>query len=86
MLDQILEVMHRKRFKLPIPHLLSRCQAAFLEFLYPRLLRKASPLNRDQLIMLEEGNTGNGQPADQLFGLRHAGFREGIARYLSNPR
>jgi len=77
--------MHRKRFKLPIPQIIARCQAAFLEFLYPRLFRKASPLNRDQLIMLEEGNTGNGQSADRLFGLRHLAFREGFARYLIRP-
>ena len=84
LLDTILQVMHRKRLKLRIPNSLARFQAAILEFVYPRLLRKAAPLNRDQLIMLDEGNTGDCEPANRLFGLIHPSFHEGIAKYLAS--
>jgi len=81
-LDSILEVTRRKRFKLRLPTGLAWAQAALLEQLYPRLLRRAPPLNRDQLIMLGEDNLGDPAAANALFGLRHASFREGIAQYL----
>jgi NADH dehydrogenase len=81
-LDLILEVTGRKRLKLRVPMWLARCQAAFLEFVFPRLLGRAPPLNRDQLIMLQEDNVGNPRPAMELFGLRPSSFRKGIARYL----
>jgi len=82
LIDQILEVMQRKRMKLHVPAGLARCQAALLEFIFPQLLRKAPPLNRDQLIMLQEDNVGNAERANELFGLKAASFREGIRRYL----
>jgi NADH dehydrogenase len=81
-IDQILAVMKRRRFKVHIPSALARFQAGFLEVLFPRVLRKAAPLNRDQLIMLQEDNVGNAQPANELFGLKPVPFREGIGRYL----
>jgi hypothetical protein len=68
--------------KLQVPPGLARCQAVLLEFLFRRLLRKASPLNRDQLIMLQEDNVGNPQPANELLGLMPVPVREGIAEYL----
>jgi len=76
------DVLHRKRWKLRVPSWLARCQATSLELLYPHLLRRAPPLNRDQLVMLQEGNLGDARPANELFGLRSVSFREGIARYL----
>ncbi len=82
MLDQILVVMGRKRWKLRLPLGLAWCQAVFLEFIFPWLLRKAPPFNRDQLIMLEEDNAGDPRGAERLFGLEPVLFREGIARYL----
>jgi NADH dehydrogenase len=81
-LDTILAVTGRKRAKLRIPIGVARFQATVLEFYCARLLGQPPPLNRDQLIMLEEGNVGNGQPANELFGLEAVGFREGISRYL----
>ncbi|PYK98025.1 MAG: hypothetical protein DME19_14010, partial [Verrucomicrobia bacterium] len=83
LLDLILEVRGRKRMKLHVPWPLARCQAAFLEFVFPRLLGRAPPLNRDQLIMLQEDNVGDPKPAMELFGLKPTSFREGIARYLT---
>jgi NADH dehydrogenase len=82
MLDQIIAVIGRKRWKVHVPLSVARAQAALLEWFFPRVLRKPPPLNRDQLIMLEEGNTGAPRAADQLFGLIHPKFKEGIARYL----
>ncbi len=84
-LDHIQAVLRRRRWKLRVPLGVARCQAALLEFVWGRLFGKPPPLNRDQLIMLQEGNTGNPQPANELFGLNPIPFREGIARYLSGP-
>ena len=84
--DEICAVLGRKRLKLRLPLALARSQAAFLEFIFPRLFRKPAPLNRDQLIMLHEDNPGNPQPANDLFGLKAASFRAGIARYLKTGR
>jgi NADH dehydrogenase len=81
-LDAILTATDRHRLKLRMPLALARCQAAFLEFVFPRLLGKAPPLNRDQLIMLQEDNLGDAAPANELFGLQQAGFLEGIGRYV----
>ncbi len=87
MLDRILAVMGRKRLKVRVPLWLARCQAACLEFIFPRLLRKAPPLNRDQLIMLQEDNVGNPAPANGLFDLAHVPFDQGIALVLTpHPR
>jgi uncharacterized protein YbjT (DUF2867 family) len=86
LLDHIQTVLHRKRWKLRMPLGLARCQAAFLEFVCARLLGKSPPFNRDQLIMLQEDNVGNAQPANELFGLKPPPFREGIARYLSSQQ
>ena len=57
--DRIQDVLGKRRLKLHVPRSLARCQAAFLEFVFPYLLRKAPPLNRDQLQMLQEDNVGN---------------------------
>jgi NADH dehydrogenase len=82
-IDATLAAMRRKRLKVHLPAFLARCQAAFLEFVCPRLLGKAPPLNRDQLIMLEEDNVGDPQPANVLFGLQDAPFQEAIREVLS---
>ena len=82
-LDLILEVTARRRIKLHLPLWLARCQAAFLELVFPRLLGQAPPFNRDQLIMLQEDNVGDPRPAMELFGLKPTSFREEIARYLA---
>ena len=82
-LDLILETLGRRRFKLRLPLWLARIPAGLLEFVFPRLLGRAPPLNRDQLIMLQEDNVGDPKPAMELFGLKPRSFREGIARYLA---
>jgi NADH dehydrogenase len=77
-IDQITEVMGRTRLKLHVAQPLARCQAALFEFVFSAFFRKAPPLNRDQLIMLQEDNVGNLEPANTLFGLKQKRFREGI--------
>ena len=81
-LRAILAATGRKRFLVRVPLGVARVQAACLEWLYPVLLHRAPPLNRDQLILLQEDNLGDAGPANTLFGLRHASFAAGIARYL----
>jgi hypothetical protein len=74
----------RKRLKVRVPAALARCQATFLEFVFPHLLRKAPPLNRDQLTMLGEDNVGDPRPANEMFGLQQPQFRQGIAGYVKD--
>ncbi len=81
-IDRILDVLGRRRLKVRVPFGLARCQAALLELVFRRLLRKAPPLNRDQLLMLQEDNVGNPQRANEVFGLQPVPLREGIGRYL----
>lgn len=85
MLDQILEVMGRKRLKLHLPLGVARAQAWALEILFGQVFGQAPPLNRDQLLMLQEDNVGDPGPANELFGITPVPFRQGIARYL-RPR
>jgi NADH dehydrogenase len=84
--ERIQTVLGKRRLKLQIPLSLVRCQAIFLEFVFRRVLRKASPLNRDQLLMLQEDNVGNPQPANELFRLQPIPLREGIEGYVIRPR
>lgn len=85
LLDVILAVAGRKRIKVHVPLPLARCLAGFLEFVCPRWLRLAPPLNRDQLLMLQEDSVGDPRPANELLGLSPTRFREGIAAYLAVP-
>jgi NADH dehydrogenase len=69
-LRAILAATHRKRLIVRVPIRLARVLAASLEFVYPRLLRKGPPLNRDQLLMLQEDNAGEPRRTVEMFGLR----------------
>jgi NADH dehydrogenase len=82
MLDEILAALGRKRMKLHVPLGIARFQAAMLEWVFPKLLRRPPPLNRDQITMLQEDSVGNSQKAIALFGLKQTRFREGICAYL----
>ena len=82
MVDCVQRVLQRRRWKLQVPSWLTRVQAALLEWIYPHLFRRAPPLNRDQLIMLEEDNLGGPGPANQLLGLSPPRLEEGIRTYL----
>jgi len=82
LIAQILESLGRKRLKIHIPMGIAQAQAGVLEWTFPKLLRRAPPLNRDQLIMLQEDNVGESAKATELFNLPSVRFREGIGKYL----
>jgi NADH dehydrogenase len=79
-LDTILAVCGRRRLKLYLPLWLARAQATVFEAVFPSLLGLAPPLNRDQILMLEEDNVGDPEPADTAFHLVHEPFRRGLER------
>ena len=81
-LDAILAATGRRRMKLHIPLQVARLQAAVMEAVFPRVFRRPSPLNRDQLLMLSEDNIGDPVPASLMFRYRPTGFRAGIGRLL----
>jgi NADH dehydrogenase len=81
---EILAVLDRRRMLIHIPEPIARGQAAIIERVFPLLLRRAPPFNRDQLLMLREDNIGDGAPANALFGLQHSTFREGLQAYLGS--
>jgi NADH dehydrogenase len=80
-LDTIMRVTGRRRCKVHIPLPVARAQASLLELVYG-WLGFPPPLNRDQLIMLQEDNAGNPEPAKTLFGLTEVSFEAGIRKYL----
>lgn len=84
--EAVLHVTNRRRLKLPLPFAVANLQAAVAEILFAKLLRKPPPLNRDQVTMLRTDNVSETHQADELFGLRHERFADGIARYLSGCR
>jgi len=84
-LDAILAVTGRRRLKIHVPLALARIQARLLEGIFPPLFGRAAPLNRDQLLMLQEDNVGDPRPANELFRLPVEPFRDGLARYLKRP-
>lgn len=82
-LDALLKAKHRRRFIVRVPARVAKAQAAFLEVLFGGILRTPPPLNRDQLIMLDEGNVGDASAADSLFGLSHPPFEKALEDQLS---
>jgi NADH dehydrogenase len=65
-LRRILAARSRSRWVVSVPWPVARLQARIMEWAFPTLLRRASPLNRDQLLMLHEDNVGDPAPALQL--------------------
>ncbi len=82
LLELILAALGRSRRLLRLPLPLARCQAAVLEAVFPTLFGAAPPLNRDQIVMLQEDNVGDPRPASQLLGFDPIPFRQGLARFL----
>jgi NADH dehydrogenase len=85
-LQIILQVTGRERQIVHVPLGLARKLAAFLEFYYRVTAKGVPPLNRDQLLMLQEDNLGDCQWTAELFELRQVSFAEGIAAYLNEKR
>lgn len=82
LLREILAALGRRRLLVPVPWALAWWQARVLEWVWPNLFRQPAPLNRAQILMLQEDNVGDAGPANALFGLRHRPFREGVRAYL----
>ena len=74
-LETVLLAQRRGRLILNVPISMARIQARILETLWPLILRRPSPLNRDQILMLQEDNVGDGTAADAAFGLVHPRLR-----------
>lgn len=83
MLRAILAVTGRKRLIVHVPTELARLLARAMEFTCPKFTGKPPPLNRDQLLMLQEDNVGDSEAANKLFKLEASSFAAGIARYLT---
>ena len=81
-LQAVLRVTGRRRLLLPLPLGAMRVQAALLEMTCPALFRRPPPLSRDQLLMLQEDNVGDPEPASLQFGLTPVAFEVGLAAYL----
>jgi uncharacterized protein YbjT (DUF2867 family) len=77
-LKTILAAKRRRRLLLHLPVPVARVQARLLEAVYPAVFGVAPPLNRDQILMLAEDNTGDPAPAMAAFGFRPLNFRERI--------
>jgi uncharacterized protein YbjT (DUF2867 family) len=82
LIEAILKTRDRRRAKLHLPWPLAIAQARLLEFLYSSLMNKQPPLNRDQVLLLQEDNVGDGRPADDLFHLQHPPLIEALREYL----
>ena len=82
-LDDLMMVMKRNRLKIHLPVSIAWQMAKIMELGFPRLLRRAPPLNRDQIVMLQDDNVGDPGPANRFFGLEQTTFREGISKYLT---
>lgn len=74
---QLLLGSRKPKVHLPLP--LARLQAALFE----KILSNP-PFTRDQLLMLQEDNVGNPEPATRDFLLEQEKFAEGVARYLKS--
>ena len=78
----ILKTLGRRRLIVHVPMPLARLQARIMETVFPAILRQASPLTRDQLLMLEEDNVGEPSRAKADFGLSFPRFEDGLREYL----
>jgi len=76
-LDIIKVTLRRKRMNFFIPLALMRPMAFVLE-----KLMKPAPLTRDQLTMMEMGNTGDITRMREMFGVNPISFEDGLKTYM----
>lgn len=81
-LETVMSVLGVKRPIVHIPLKWANALAGAMEKFYPLVLKRPPPLNRDQLVMLQENNVGDCHWTAELFELKQATFAEGIAAYL----
>lgn len=76
-IDRIMEVLHKKRFKIHIPLSLAGINATIME----KVMTKPM-LTREQLAMLQKDNVCDTAPSLQDFNIELTDFTEGIREYL----
>lgn len=86
LVEGILVRLHRRRWVWHLPMALARFQALVLECIYPTLLGKAPPLNRDQIQMLAEDNVADVSTTWDEFGFQPEGWESGLDRLLGAVR
>lgn len=82
----ILEIRGRTRWVLRVPWGLARLQATAFEWIFPKILGMPPPLNRDQLLMLQEDNIGDPEPALQILGVKGPEWKNGLREMLAQSR
>ncbi len=80
-LRAVMKAAGKKRTIVRLPLWMAWAQAVVLEFVLGRITGVPPPLNRGQIIMLEEGSIGDAAPADLLFGLQHRPFETCLREY-----
>jgi len=81
-LDVILQAAGRRRLKLHLPVRWALALAGLMAYVWPRWFHRAPPLNRDQVLMLQEHNVGDPEPARRLFGLEPEQFTRDVREYV----
>lgn len=76
-LDILKAVLNKRRPNLFLPVWLMRWSAALME-----LILKPAPLTRDQLTMMQMGNTGDISRMKELFGIEPRSLKEGLQAYM----
>ena len=82
LLKAILLRRGRRRWIVHVPLPLARITARFLEGIFPLLLRRAPPLNRDQILMLGEDNIGDSSAAWREFNHQPVALSDGLNALL----
>jgi uncharacterized protein YbjT (DUF2867 family) len=77
--DRLLKLLHREKSKVHLPMPVARNLARLWEG-----LPVTPPFTRDQLLMLEEDNTGSSTTVEQDLALVQEPLGEGLARYLTS--
>jgi NADH dehydrogenase len=75
--DKLQTILGTRKSKVHLPLPIARIQAAIFEKILPN-----PPFTRDQLLMLQEDNTGDPKPAERDFLLEQESFEDGVGRYL----
>ena len=78
LVDEILRATGRRRVKIHLSVALARPFAALLENVYLSVFKKAPPLSRDQITMLQERTIGDGKLAREILGIVPPHFRDGL--------
>ena len=78
--DKLQRILGTRKPKWHLPLPIARVQAALFEKILPN-----PPFTCDQLLMVQEDNTGDPKSAERDFLLEQESFDDGVARYLKRP-